>query len=178
MTLETLANMGQDYVRTGLAALDTEKLKQMRNASLRACFNRMEDTPFRFEMVARIHGREYINDAAARNVSATWYTMETLQGGLIWIACGSEQMVDYRRLEKTALRKVRMLLVLGDSEHLSNAFAGIIPSIHACKSMAEALHIAYLYEASDVKVLFSPACNDGISSREWGECFRHEVNEL
>lgn len=178
MSIETLANMGHTHSHTGLAALDTSRLKAMRNASLRDCFNRIEDTPYRLEFVARILGREYINDAAARTINSTWYALESLQGGLIWIACGNEEKVDYSRLVPPALRKVRMLLVLGSDERLKSTFTGIIPTIRSCSSMAEALHMAYLYEAMDVKVIFSPACDDGTPSQVLGEQFRREVNEL
>ena len=178
MTLESLAKMGQEYGHSSLAALDADRLKAMRNASLRACFNRIEDTPFRIEPVARIIGREYINDAAARTPNATWYALETLQGGLIWIACGSDHPVDYSKLVPSALRKVRMLLVLGPDEQLRNAFKDAVHNIQSCSSLSEALHLAYLYDAQDVSVLFSPATDEGIPSRVWGERFRHEVNEL
>ena len=86
MTIETLAKQGRTH--TGLAGIDTARLKAIRNASLRACFNRLEDTRYRLEFVARIQGREYINDAAARSINSTWYSLESMTGGIIWIACG------------------------------------------------------------------------------------------
>ena len=176
MTIETLAKQGTSH--TGLAGIDTARLKSMRNASLRACFNRIEDTRYRLEFVGRILGREYINDAGARTVNATWYALETLQGGIIWIVSGTEQKTDYGKLVPAALRKVRMMLVLGPAEQLKSTFSGVVPNIVECQSMTEALHKAYLYDATDVKVLFSPACNDGTPTNALGEAFRNEVNEL
>lgn len=178
MTIETLAAQGRDKVHTGLAGLDTARLKAIRNASLRDCFKRLDDTHYRNEFVARILDREYINDAASRTVNATWYSLESIQGGVIWIACGTATETDYSRLVHVALRKVRMLLVLGPYEQLRRTFSGIVPTITACRNMAEALHKAYLYESMDVKVLFSPSCNDGTPTEALGEAFRNEVNEL
>ena len=77
-----------------------------------------------------------------------------------------------------ARRKVRRMLVLGPAEQLKNSFAGVVPSIVECQTMTEALHKAYLYDATDVKVLFSPACNDGTPTNALDEAFRNEVNEL
>lgn len=176
MTIETLAKEGRTY--TGLAGLDTARLKAIRNESLRACFNRMEDTQYRLEFVARILEREYINDAAARTVNATWYSLDSISGGIIWIATGCEYEVDYSRLVPAALRKVRMLLILGNDVQLRRAFSDNVPTIISCSSMAEALHHAYNYESMDVRVLFSPACNDGTPTEALGEAFRYEVNEL
>ncbi len=180
MTIETLAMQGRDKVHTGLAGLDVQRLKQMRNTGLRECFNRLEDTRYRLEFVARIRGREYVNDAASRTINATWYALEKMQGGLIWIADANDMTADYSRLVPPALRKVRMLLVVGDAEdRMCHTFKGIIPSIVRCTSMSEALQRAYRYECEDeVKVIYSPACYNGHSTAEQGEAFRHEVNEL
>ncbi len=179
MTIETLAVQGRDRIHTGLAGIDTQRLKAMRNASLQSCFNRMEETRYRMEFVARVRGREYINDAAARNINATWYTLESTKGGLIWIADAPKSDADYSRLVPPALRKVRMLLIVGgDSECMRKSFSGVIPTIEACPSMADALQKAYHYEADDVKVLYSPACDNGQPVEDCGDAFRQEVNEL
>ncbi len=179
MTIETLAKQGRERVHTGLAGIDTQRLKAMRNASLRACFNRLEETRYRLEFVARVRGREYINDAASRTINSTWYALESTPGGLIWIADAPKNDADYSRLVPPALRKVRMLLILGgDSDRMRRSFTGVIPTIEACPSMADALQKAYRYEADDVKVLYSPACDNGLSVEEEGESFRQEVNEL
>ena len=179
MTIETLAVQGRDRIHTGLAGIDTQRLKAIRNASLRACFNRLEETRYRMEFVARVYGREYINDAAARTINATWYSLESLRGGLIWIADAPKADADYSRLVPPALRKVRMLLMVGgDNERMRKSFSGVIPAIEACPTMADALQKAYHYEADDVKVLYSPACDNGQPVEERGEAFRHEVNEL
>lgn len=180
MTIDTLAIQGRDRIHTGLAGIDVQRLKSMRNAGLRACFNRLEDTRYRLEFVARVRGREYVNDAAARTINSTWYTLETMQGGLIWIADANDQTADYSRLVPPALRKVRMLLVVGDAEdRMHHTFKGIIPTIERCDTLSEALQHAYRYQSDDeVKVVYSPACYNGHSTRERGEDFCHEVNEL
>lgn len=180
MTIETLAKQGRDKVYTGLAGIDVQRLRAMRDEGLRSCFNHLEDTRYRLEFVARIRGREYINDAAARTINATWYTLETLQGGLIWIVDACEMPGDYSRLVPPALRKVRMLLVVGDANDLMHhTFRGIIPTIECCATMAEALQKAYRYQTEDeVKVVYSPACYNGLATKQMGENFRREVNEL
>lgn len=179
MTIETLATQGRDRIHTGLSGIDAHRLKVIRNASLRACFSRLEDTRHRLEFVARILGREYICDAASRSVNATWYALESTQGGIIWIADAPQDEADYSRLVPAALRKVRMLLIVGgDSEAMHEAFDGVVPIIIPCSTMREALHHAYHYEANDVKVLYSPACPSGQSADESAAAFCREVNEL
>lgn len=180
MTIETLAKQGRDRVHTGLAGIDVQRLTHMRDTALRSCFNRLEETRYRMEFVARVRGREYVNDAASRTINSTWYSLESMQGGIIWIADANNQSCDYSRLVPSALRKVRMLIVVGDADdRMHHTFKGIIPSIEQCATMTEALQKAYCYETEDeVKVIYSPACYDGHSTTEQGERFRHEVNEL
>lgn len=187
MTIETLATKGFTNTNTGLAGIDVHRLRTMRNAGLRACFKRMEDTAAKLEFVATVRGRQYYNDAASRNVNATWYSMESIQGGLIWIACGtpmqgqekSYMAIDYSRLLAVVQRKVRMILVLGNADGLRHAFAPVVSTIKECTSMAEALKQAYYYDSPDVKVLFSPATFDPtMPSAVLAKLFTQEVNEL
>lgn len=180
MTIEALAKQGYERTYTGLAGIDARRLKTMRNAALRACFSRMEETRYKQEFVARVCGRQYVNDAASRTINATWYTLEHQQGGLIWIADANDTPTDYSRLVPTALRKVRMLVVVGDGEdYMHHIFNGIIPVIKRSSSITEALRNAYRYESEEeLSVVYSPACYNGHSTVEQGEAFRKEVNEL
>ena len=178
MTIDTLTKQGAGQVHKGLAGLDADRLKKLRSAQMRACFGQMSDTPFRREFVARVRGREYVNDAASRNVNATWYSLESEQGGLIWIACANNQG-DYSCLVPVALRKVRQLIIVGsEAEGMKRAFAGVVPQIDVVATMGEAVKLAYYNDSDDVKVLFSPACDNQVPTRVLGDQFRHEVNEL
>ncbi|MBR1784393.1 MAG: hypothetical protein IJ760_03020 [Bacteroidales bacterium] len=179
MTIETLVHNGFQKSSTGLAGIDVQKLKEMRNEGLRSCFNHLDDTRYRMEFVARVRGREYINDAASRTINSTWYTLESLQGGLVWIVDACPMPGDYSRLVPPALRKVRMLIVVGKGDVMHSTFEGIIPCIEHVDTMAQALHLAYRYESdNEVKVIYSPACHNGKPTNEQGELFRTEVGEL
>ena len=88
MNIETLATQGRDKVFNGLAGIDATKLKKLRNQNLRECFSHFEEEPFRLQFMARIHGMEFINDAISRTPNATWYSLETINNAVIWIANG------------------------------------------------------------------------------------------
>lgn len=179
MTIETLATQGYNNTHATLAGIDTQRLRSMRNAGLRACFRRMEDIAGRLEFVATVRGRQYYNDAASRNVSSTWYSLESLSGGLIWITIGTKAEVDYSRLLAVVQRRVRMILVLGDADGLRKAFGPVVSEIKECGSMAEALKEAYFYDSTDVKVIFSPGIDDpALPSDMLSGLFTQEVNEL
>jgi len=179
MSIETLVRQGRDRVHTGLAAVDSARLRQMRSETLRSCFARFDEASYRMEYVARIHGKEFVNDAAARSINATWYTLENTEGGIIWIAAGGNNHVDYSPLRSVALRKVRMLLCVGDdNRHLRESFKGIIPNIVDAESIGTAVHKACYSNLDKVKVIYSPATEGLLTTEQAGEEFRHEVNEL
>lgn len=179
MSIELLANQGRTRVYGGLAAVDTACLRKMRDISLLHCFTRMEETSCRMEHVARIHGKEYINDAAAISVNATWYTMENTDGAIIWIAMGDDNSADYTRLRSLALRKVRMLICVGsDNSNLHHFFNGVIPSIVDVNNIVEAVQTSCYSGVDHAKVLFSPAVPTHGTPQELGWEFCHQVNEL
>ena len=117
MSIEQLATQGRDRLHGGLASVDTALLRHMRDKALRSCFRRLEETSHRMEHVATIHHKEYINDAAARSVNATLYTLQRIAGPVVWIAFGGDAAADYSVLQPVALRKVGKLICVGDDCH-------------------------------------------------------------
>ena len=179
MSIELLATQGRTRVHGGLASVEAARLRQMRNSALRCCFARMEETRYRMEHVAHIHGIEFINDAASGSVNATWYTIENTSGAIIWIALGDDNNTDYSRLRPLALRKVRMLICVGnDNTNLHSSFSGVIPNIIDVKTIADAVQAACYSGIDQAKVLFSPATPSLRSAQTLGQEYSHQVNEL
>lgn len=179
MSIESLATQGRNRVYGGLAAIDSTKLRQMRNSALRSCFARLNETSYRMEYVARIHGKTFINDASARSVNATLYALENTEGSIIWIATGDNNSTDYSILRSVALRKVRMLLCVGyDNHKLHETFKGVIPVIEDVDTIGAAVNRACYSHLDNSKVVYSPAGGDFLTPEQAGEVFRHEVNEL
>ena len=143
MSIQQLATQGRDRAHSGLAAIDTARLRQMRDSALRNCFLRFDEASSRLEHVATIHGKEYIDDTAARSVNATLYSLHRITGPVVWIAVGGDSKADYTPLRSMALRKVHVLICVGDDcESLRNSFSSVVPvlaevaDIHAAVEMA------------------------------------------
>ena len=155
------------------------KLKQLRNKNLRDCFLHFEQDPYRMQFTARIHGIEFINDAISRTPNATWYSLETVDKAVIWIANGDNNETDFTSLIPLALRKIRMLICVGTDNHrLHDVFSGIIPTIIDAGSIKEAVSKALYSDIENGVVLFSPACENGKSINQQGEEFKREVYDL
>ena len=179
MSIEILAKQGRGRIYGGLAAVETNKLRQMRNNSMRSCFQHFDEAKDRMEYVARIHGKEFINDASATTVNAAWYALKNTEGHLIWIAQGNDSECDYAMLRPLALRKVMMLICVGkDNSNLHNSFQGLVPEIVDVETIGEAVNRACYCNIDMAKVIYSPATSTGINNLQAGTDFRHEVNEL
>ena len=85
---ESLATQGRETIHSGLAGIDSSKLKKLRSNHLRDCFNLIDEMRHKLEFVARIKGISFIDDAASRNAMSTWYALETIEGRAVWIANG------------------------------------------------------------------------------------------
>ncbi|MBR1850864.1 MAG: hypothetical protein IJ789_05775 [Bacteroidales bacterium] len=178
MNINTLSKQGRDRIHTGLAGVDSTRLKAMRNKALSECFSRMSDFNYRFETVARIHDKVFINDAASRNANAAWYTLESLEGDLIWITNGRIDG-DADKLVPAVSHKVKMILATnGNAEFLRQTFGCVVPTIVECHSLREAVGKAFYNEISNVKVVFAPAAASDRPTEVEADEFRSAVNEL
>lgn len=180
MSIAPFITLEREKTHGGLAAIDVEKLKRLRNENIKECFNHFEDINYRLEYVARIHNTEFINDAASRNPNASWYSLDLTEGPIIWIANGSEKEVNYHaNLVELARKKVRVLYCVGDhTEQLHTAFEGVVPTVVDVQTIGEAVHQACYSDMEKKKVLYSPSVDSDIPTRQLGQMFRQEVNEL
>ncbi len=179
---ETLVAQGRDKVHTGLAGIDSSKLKKLRSEHLKACFNLIDEMRHKLEFVARIKGVSFIDDAASRSPMSTWYALETVEGKVVWIANGATDSIqrasEYKRLRTLVENKVERIICLGNSALYQTTFGDIVKEISQIETMAEAVTKAFYSSEENTKVLLSPAFENGISYEEQGESFKHEVNEL
>ena len=103
MTLESLAKQGREKIYTNLAGMDTVKLKKLRDEAMRLSFSSFDEMKYKLEFVARINGMEFVNDASSRTPNATWYSLDTMEKPVIWIANGDVNDVDFETLKPLAV---------------------------------------------------------------------------
>lgn len=179
MSIETLAHQGREHVHSGLAGIDGGKLRKLRSSQLQECFLHMDEVQYRREYVATIRNVDFVNDAASRNVNATWYTLERIEGPVVWIAMGSESPVDYAKLSDVVRRKVQGLICVGGSSaKLHEAFDTEASQVTDAASLADAVHKAFYHYEGIKKIVFSPACDNGIPTVQLGAHFVRCVNEI
>ena len=179
---ESLATQGRERTHTGLAGIDSSKLKKLRSSHLRECFNLIDEMRHKLEFVARIRGISFIDDAASRSALSTWYALETVEGRIVWIVNGArysaQRANDLKRLRSLVERKVDSIISLGTDELYQTVFGDVVDAIQAVETMNEAVTKAFYGSRENEKILFSPSVENGVPYEEQGEMFKHEVNEL
>ena len=179
---ESLAKQGRESVHTGLAGIDSSKLKKLRSNHLKECFNLIDEMRHKLDFVARIKSISFIDDAASRSAMTAWYALETIEGRVVWIANGSafkdKKAAEMKRLRNLVECKVERIVCLGNSELYRNVFGDLVKEISEVETMSDAVHKAFYSCNENMKVLFSPTIENGVSYGTQGDEFRHEVNEL
>lgn len=179
---ESLATQGREKVHTGLAGIDSSRLKKLRSSHLRDCFNLIDEMRHKLEFVARVRGISFIDDAASRSSLSTWYALETVEGAIVWIANGASldraNASGIKRLRTLVKSKVKTIICLGDCTAFEMTFGDIVSEILSASDMHEAVTMAFYRDYEDYKVLFSPAVENGQPYEEQGDAFKREVNEL
>ena len=142
-----------------MAASISAKVLQIRKENIKQSLSDYGTLGHRKEYVTTIDGVMYFDDAKAENVNATWFTFESTVKPIVWIACGSNEHIDYTDLLSMAKQNVKVLICLDDQKNnLKNAFESAVRTIYDAKNMDEAVRIASIVAQEDDIVVFSPAC--------------------
>ncbi|HTX88781.1 MAG TPA: cyanophycin synthetase [Bacteroidales bacterium] len=159
MTIETLALQGQNAIRGSMASTILARIGEIRNESIQECFRDLHCIEHRLEIVADIHGIEFINDSMATNVNSTWFALESMIRPVIWIAGGSGTCSEYHLLADLIAEKVKSVIWLGKNhEEIRPFFRALNKPFDAAVSLEDAVEQAYSKGKKGDAVLLSPGC--------------------
>jgi UDP-N-acetylmuramoylalanine--D-glutamate ligase len=182
MTLEALAKQGQTTVYDSLVASIGPKIRDLRKESIKESFNGFQQVEHRLELVAIIHGMEFINDSKSSNINGTWYALESTSRPVIWIAGGVDTGNDYSVLHHLVRTNVKGIVCLGlDNRHIHEAFDDLGLQMADVTTMEDAVEAAYYMGNTGDAVLLSPACASFDlfeNYEERGKAFRKYVKNL
>jgi len=159
MTIHDLALKGRHNTYNSMAAAITGKVLNIRKETIRESLTDFHGVEHRLEPVIMVAGINFINDSKATNVNSTWYALECMKSGVIWIAGGIDKGNDYSELNSMVKEKVKAIVCLGkDNSKIISAFTDKVPTIVETTSMEEAVRSAYYLAHKGDTVLLSPAC--------------------
>lgn len=182
MSIHDLALKGQHNTYNSMAAGIASQVLKIRKEVIRECLSNFQGVEHRLEHVLKVHGIDFINDSKATNVNSTWYALESMPQGLIWIAGGIDKGNDYSSLEELVRKKVKAIICLGkDNTKIHKAFGNMVDTIVDVQSAQDAVKTAYYLARNGDTVLLSPACAsfdlfDNYEDR--GRQFKQAVRDL
>jgi UDP-N-acetylmuramoylalanine--D-glutamate ligase len=137
--------------------------------------------PHRLEWVSNLRGIDFFDDSKATNVGAVVRSLEHFDRPVVLIAGGRDKGGDYHPLFPLLRRKVKQVILLGESrEIMAAAFAGQAP-VQTATDMAQAVTMAFAAAVPDDVVLLSPACSSFDMFRDYaerGKVFQQAVRSL
>lgn len=121
-------------------------------------FQNFNDLPHRLEFVAEVNGISFINDSKATNTGAVIGALEQMKGEVVLVAGGRNKGDDFRLLRESVGKKVRGLVLIGESaEMIEENLSDLVKCTHAA-TMEDAVAQAYSMAIEGDTVLLSPAC--------------------
>ena len=156
MTLEQLAKQGRRKEIFTTAFTINESISRARNENLKRSFVGCEHIKNRNELVATRNGVSYINDSAAKSLSATWFSLENIASPTVWITVAGE--ADYEEMIPVVREHVKTIICIGGHADMVRDALGCLvrDGVTEADSMEEAMAIAAQKAVSGYSVLFSP----------------------
>jgi len=146
-------------IYSNMAAGVAGRLSDLRKQAIREGLGGFLHEEHRLERVAFVRGVEFINDSKATNLNSTWYSLESINKPIIWIAGGQDNANNFKSLESLVGKKVKVIICLGKNNNkILKAFEKSVDLIFETRSMEDAVKSAYMASNPGDVVLLSPAC--------------------
>ena len=158
MTLEQLAKQGRRKEILTTAFTINQSICNARSEMLKNSFVDCEHIKHRNEFVAMRNGVKYINDSAAKSLSATWFSIENVNEPTVWIAVAGNE--DYEEMIPVVRQHVKAIICMGDNVESMRSSLGCLvrDGIMKAENIDEALKMAEEKAISGYSILFSPGC--------------------
>jgi UDP-N-acetylmuramoylalanine--D-glutamate ligase len=132
----------------------------------------------RCEIVATVHGREFLNDSKATNIHAMESALRGQERPVILIAGGKDKGLDYAPVLSLIREKTTQVFTIGE---IGAALARIWPGAVPCEDLESAVQQAFHAAAPGQSILFAPGTSSfdmftGYGHR--GDVFCQIVNNL
>lgn len=172
MTLEQLAKQGRRKEIFTTAFTINESICHARSETLRNSFVDCERIKNRNELVTVRNGVSYINDCAAHSLSATWFSLENLNGQAVWITFAGND--DYEDMISVVRQHVKAIICIGkNTDQIKNALGCLVrDGIMRADSIEEAILMAMNKAVAGDSVIFSPGAEiEGFDAMKMGRVF-------
>ncbi|HID94931.1 MAG TPA: UDP-N-acetylmuramoyl-L-alanine--D-glutamate ligase [Candidatus Latescibacteria bacterium] len=162
---EELLLPGRHSLSNALAAVTVAWLCKVDSEAIAGVLRGFKALEHRLEFVREVSGVKYYNDSIATTPEATIAALNTVKGGIILIAGGSDKGLSYVQLARIIVERVKSLLLIGET---ADQIARLVKEesnrrgrelkICRCASLEEAVRRAEAGSQRGDTVVMSPAC--------------------
>jgi UDP-N-acetylmuramoylalanine--D-glutamate ligase len=152
---------GKAYQEDAMAAVAVAMRQGIAPATISAAMRTFQGLPHRLEFCGNGERRRLYNDSNATTPESTIAALEGVAGPIVLIAGGSSKKMGYAELGKVIARKVKVMLVMGETadEIVAevNKCSNPLPQIVRVQNLEQAVERAYALSAPGDAVILSPA---------------------
>ncbi len=178
LLISELGLKGPHNVLNAMAAILAAKRMGVADEAIIEGLKDFQAIEHRMEPVATIQDVTYINDSKATNIDSVVYSLQSVEGPIVWIAGGLDKGNDYSLLNTSA---VKALVILGpNKEKLLKTYQGKM-MISEAENMAQAVQQAAQFAQPGDTVLLAPACSSFDIFKNYedrGRQFKREVERI
>lgn len=172
---------GKHNMENMMAAIAVAVLAGCGKDAAQKTIDEFHPLPHRMEYVLTVRGVKVYNDSKSTSPYATLRAIESLPSPIILVAGGKDKGIGYDVLKSAVERKVKGLVLTGETKERMNEDLGGLANTSRADSLEEAVSSALEMSEPGDTLLFSPGCSsfDMFSSYEHrGETFKEIVRNV
>jgi UDP-N-acetylmuramoylalanine--D-glutamate ligase len=173
--------IGTHNIENAMAAIASTRILGCEPELIEREIVKFDPLPHRIEFVCEVSEGMFYNDSKSTSPGATLRALESFPPPIILIAGGKDKGVSYDILKDTVRKKVKLLVLFGESRFRMQRELGGELETALASSLEEAVDKALVKVEKGDTVLFSPACSsfDMFNSyEERGRRFKEIVQNL
>jgi UDP-N-acetylmuramoylalanine--D-glutamate ligase len=179
--ISNLKMRGKHMIENLMAAILLAREHGANRKAIEETMNEFPVLPHRLEYLRKAGGVLFFNDSKATNVHAVLRALDSFDENVILIMGGKETGVSFEALRGPVRKKVKTLILFGESKERINRDLGDFSETFLIGTFEEAILIAYQKSRISDTVLLSPGCPafDLFDSyEERGEYFRDMIRKF
>lgn len=157
--LRRMKLIGIHNIENALAAIASTRILGCEPELIESEIVKFDPLPHRIEFVCEVSEGRFYNDSKSTSPGATLRALESFPPPIILIAGGKDKGVSYEVLKDTVHKKVKLLVLFGESRFRMQSELGGELETALASSLEEAVDKALVKVAKGDTVLFSPACS-------------------
>jgi UDP-N-acetylmuramoylalanine--D-glutamate ligase len=149
---------GKHNVENALAVIAVSFIYGADREAIREVLRSFTGLEHALELVGEANGVRFVNDSKSTNVFSLKAALESFDDDIILIMGGRDKGNDYSPVESLIQKRVKSLILIGESADSIREALGKYTNPHKAGTMKEAVKMSYSLSHPGDVVLLSPAC--------------------